>query len=291
MQQQKKAYLFAGATVLLWSTVAPAFKIALREYDYIQVLFLSSIVSTITLFAILKLSKNLTFHSSISDLKKSALNGLLNPFGYYLILFKAYDLLPAQEAQCLNWTWPITLTIMSAIFLGQRLTIRSVVAIFICFFGVLVISTRGDIATLHFSEPLGSALAVGSSLLWATYWILNLKDKREPVKKLFYNFLFGSFYTTVLVILTNSFPQRSSQSFTAGIWIGLFEMSLAFLLWLQALNLADKSSTVGVFAYLTPFISLMFIFLILGEQIMISSVVGLVLIVGGILINRTKASH
>ena len=33
--------------------------------------------------------------------------GLFNPFLYYLVLFKAYDLLEAQEAGTLNYIWPI----------------------------------------------------------------------------------------------------------------------------------------------------------------------------------------
>ena len=34
-------------------------------------------------------------------------SGFLNPFLYYIILFKAYSLLPAQEALSLNYTWPL----------------------------------------------------------------------------------------------------------------------------------------------------------------------------------------
>ncbi len=34
-----------------------------------------------------------------------ALLGLLNPVAYYLVLFKAYDLLPAHVAQPINYTY------------------------------------------------------------------------------------------------------------------------------------------------------------------------------------------
>lgn len=286
MTQQNRAYMYAGATVLLWSTVATGFKIALRELDHIQVLFVASIVSMLSLLVVLLLQGNGAKIRTItaSEFKRSALVGFLNPFFYYFILFKAFDLLPAQEAQPLNWTWPITLSLMSALLLKQKLTIQTLIAVVLCFFGVLIISTQGNITALQFTNLTGDILAVGSSLIWALYWILNLKDEREPVVKLFWNFVFGSIYITIAVIFLSEFPTTLSVSFGAAVYTGLFEMGLAFVLWLNALRLSRDNASVGIFAYMTPFLSLIFISLILGEKILPSSVVGLVFIIGGIVV-------
>jgi drug/metabolite transporter (DMT)-like permease len=98
---QRSAYAYGLATVLLWSTVASAFKLTLRHADPVQLLCISTLVSTLTLLAVLTLQGKLSHLRRINaqDLRRSALLGLLNPFLYYLILFMAYDLLPAQEAQ------------------------------------------------------------------------------------------------------------------------------------------------------------------------------------------------
>jgi hypothetical protein len=53
MSNQSKAYIFAISAVLLWSTIASAFKIALSFLDYIHLLFFASIFSSISLFIIL----------------------------------------------------------------------------------------------------------------------------------------------------------------------------------------------------------------------------------------------
>ncbi len=53
MHNQKKAYIYGLATVLLWSTVASAFKLSLRYLDPVQLLLYSSIVSTLVLACIL----------------------------------------------------------------------------------------------------------------------------------------------------------------------------------------------------------------------------------------------
>jgi hypothetical protein len=53
MDRQTKAYLYAGATVLLWSTVASAFKLTLASLGFLEMLLGASVVSLAALFLIL----------------------------------------------------------------------------------------------------------------------------------------------------------------------------------------------------------------------------------------------
>ena len=143
MKNQAKAYFYASLTVFLWSTVATAFKIALRDLNNIQLLVIANITSLLV-FTVLLLSqgkmhslKNLT----VAGLGLSALQGLLNPFAYYLLVFKAYSLLPAQIAQPANFVWPVVLMLLSAPLLKQPLRLTGVAALLISFAGVLILSS------------------------------------------------------------------------------------------------------------------------------------------------------
>jgi drug/metabolite transporter (DMT)-like permease len=269
--------------------VATAFKLTLKELDFVQVLFFSSWASLFTLLIIIVLQGKiqLIFHQSKKDLINSLFLGLINPTLYYFVLFKAYSLLPAQEAQSLNWTWPIVLTLLSALFLRQKIEIKSIFAILISFSGVMVISTKGDFAELTFRNLTGDLLAVSSSLLWATYWIFNLKDQREPVVKLSTNFLFGVIYNSIVLYFFRS-DSINIKGLIGSCYIGLFEMGITFVVWLKALSLARKSSSVAIFAYLTPFLSLILINFILKESIRLSSFLGLILIISGVVLNTAK---
>ena len=203
MDRQTKAYLYAGATVVLWSTVASAFKLTLAHLSFIEMLLGASLVSLAALFIILLAQGKLAAVRSCSgaDLARSAVLGFLNPFLYYVILFKAYSLLPAQEAQPLNWTWPIMLVLLSIAILKQPIRWASVLAIVVSFLGVLVISTRGDVLAFRFTNLPGALLALGSSVIWALFWIYNVKDRRDEIVKLFLNFVFGSIFTLAAVLL------------------------------------------------------------------------------------------
>lgn len=293
MKNLRRAYGYIALAILFWSTVASAFKLALRELDYVQTLFFASFFSMIVLAAVIIFQKktDLLFKQTKPDIIKSAVMGFLNPFLYYIVLFKAFSLLPAQEAQPLNWTWPIVLTLLSAPLLKQKLRSKSIIGVFVSFTGVLVISTGGNPWNLRFTNLFGDILAVSSSIVWALFWISNLKDHREPVIKLFMGFIFGTIYSFITLLLMSKFMIPEISGLTCTIYIGLFEMGLTFIIWLKALDIAGDNASVANYAFLTPFISLIFIHYIVGETILISSIAGLTLIIGGILIGSVGKNY
>ena len=289
MNARTKSYTYALAAILSWSTAGVAFKIALRQLDFIQVLFLSSFVSAVVLLFILIIQKKISLLRQFTsrDYAYSALLGLLNPFGYYLILFKAYSLLPAQIAQPLNYIWPLMLVLLSVPLLKQKLTRKSLFAILVSFSGVFIISAQGQVSDFQLNEPFGVMLAMGSSIVWALFWIFNIKQQKDEVVQLFLNFVFGLIYLLIPMILFSDFQFiHYSESFVAGIYIGIFEMSVAFVLWLKGLQLAESNDKISNLVYISPFLALLWIHLVLGESIYLTTIVGLSFIVAGIFIQH-----
>ncbi len=290
MTSQQKAYFYAVAAILSWSTIASAFKISLRYFDYLQLLFFASLFSTFVLFIIIIFQKkvHLLKKTQRRDLFSSAFLGFLNPFLYYFVLLKAYSILKAQEAGTLNYIWPITLVLLSIPFLRQKIRWISIVAIVISFLGIVIISTEGSLATLEFSNPFGVALAVGSSIFWALYWIYNMKDKRDEVIKLFTNFIFGTIFIFIAILFSDGLGVISFRGLAGALYIGIFEMGLTYFLWLKALQLSENTAKVSNLVYFSPFISLLIINITIGEKILLSTIAGLILIIGGIILQQTS---
>ena len=128
MKDKSKSLMYTLLAVLFWSTVATAFKLTLQGMNSAQLLFYSSTTSLVVLFFFARINspKMLTQIFSKHQLKKNILLGFINPFVYYLILFKAYSVLPAQEAQPINLTWPLIISIISVIFLKQKLSVKPI---------------------------------------------------------------------------------------------------------------------------------------------------------------------
>jgi drug/metabolite transporter (DMT)-like permease len=293
LQQQKKAYLFGLSAVLAWSTVATAFKISLAHLSPAQLVLYASIASTLCLLGILLGQGRLgsLWPALRQHWRHSLVLGAVNPLIYYLILFQAYALLPAQEAQAINYTWALTMTLLSVPLLKHKLSTYDTVAAIICYLGVLVIGTHGQLLSLHFSSLRGVGFALTSTLLWAAYWIFNARDNREPVLGLTLNFMMSLPLALLYCALTGQLTPVAWQGLAGAAYVGALEMGFTFVLWLSAMKLTSSTAKIANLIFLSPLLSLVLIHFVIGEAILPSTLFGLGLILGGLLLQKLPRSQ
>ena len=292
MTNERSAFCYALSAVLIWSTVATAFKLALQDNGVLVLVAGASVVSLLILAVILAAQKKLTeaLTGFTNRWLRAAVLGAINPLLYYLILFEAYDRLPAQVAQPLNYTWAITLAGLSVPLLGQRLTRMDLVALVLGYSGVILISIAGQKIAGHL-DLLGVFLALLSTVFWALYWIMNTRETGDPTINLFHNFLFATPCLLLLLFFWPDIRVTVTLSSIAGIlYIGLFEMGITFFLWQQAMHRTRNTARLGTLIFLSPIISLMLINLILKEPLQWQTFAGLGLIIVGIWLSQKRSS-
>ncbi len=288
MSNDKKSIIFGLSAVLAWSTVATAFKLALEYAEPLNLVFYSSLFSTIILFfANFKRIKSYQISDLKSNLKKSILPGLLNPFVYYIVLFSSYDMLPAAHAQIINYSWGIILAILSAVVLKKHLKAKSIIGIIVSFAGTGIVIAGASSANKEI-HILGYILAFFSAFLWAIYWILNIKDSRNANEKLFWNFFISLIFILCYSVIDADILTFQKEVIIYSAYIGTFEMGLTFILWGKALYYSDNTAKISNLIYLSPFLSLILINAVLKEAIEMSAVLGLMLIVIGLIINFSQ---
>ncbi len=226
------------------------------------------------------------FSRSKRDYIRSAGLGFLNPFLYYLVLLKAYSILPAQFALSLNYIWPITLVLLSIPLLKQKIGWKSISCIVVSFSGVLVIANKGSFTSIQTPDTYGVLLALSSSLFWSLFWLFNVRDHREEKEKLFLNFIFGFIYILISILLFSNFRMPGVKSILAAVYIGLVECGIAYVFWLKALKITSSTDKISNLVFLSPFVSLLFVHLIIGESIYLSTLAGLALIILGIVLQK-----
>jgi drug/metabolite transporter (DMT)-like permease len=289
----RKAYLFAILAVLFWSTSPTAFKLGLRFQDTYQLLTGATLTSFLVLG--LLLIPGLRFRKLAEfgwrDIGFSLLMGFLNPIAYYLILFRAYSILPAQVAQPLNMVWPIVLVIISVPMLHQKIGWKSIGAMMLSFSGVVLVSLQGGAVEKDPENRLGIVLALSTSVLWAFYWIYNTRDKKDPLVRLFLNFMFASLLLIAAGLLKGDMFPGSFQAWGTAAYVGVFEMGVTFVLWLMAMQYAPATDRISNLVYFAPFLNLVIVNLVLDEKIFQTTVYGIVLLVSGILIQNMIHRH
>ncbi|MCY4130933.1 MAG: DMT family transporter [Gammaproteobacteria bacterium] len=281
--------LVGFAAVLMWSTVAVGFKLGLRSMEPIQLLWIGCCFSWV-LFSIccvvLPSQPRATKHAA-----RASLLGLLNPLLYYIVLLTAYDLLPAHVAQPLNYTWAIVTALLAIPMLRQKLNRSTLIGILVGYFGVLLLVTKGQLTSALGFDPVGIGLALASTLVWAIYWIWSVTVRLEPWWFMWYGFTVAVPLLTILCYFTEGFPRLIWSNFGYGAWIGLLEMGFAFLLWQRAMSTTSSVATLSQLIFLSPMISLILIYTILGESIHYTAFIGICMIFLGLyVVNRQRVN-
>ena len=94
ISEKYRSLFYSLVAVLFWSTIATAFKLTLKGMNSFQLVFYASFTSTVVLgIFVLKKNRNLFKVLVLKDnFTKNLLMGLINPFVFYFVLIKAYDL-------------------------------------------------------------------------------------------------------------------------------------------------------------------------------------------------------
>lgn len=293
MNKGSRPVVLASVAVLSWSTVATAFKVALQSMSTFEMLFVAC-ATALMIFTAWMLATGAWHELRLLTTKlymRFALLGLIAPVVYYLMLFQAYDMLPAQIAQPINYIWPILLAILLAIVEKQPIPTVKYIGMVVSLGGVVIISLGGSIITGGISV-IGIIFAIVSALLWGLYWMVNesLKDKVSEITALFLTFLFGMIY----LFIGNLFMpigHLEPSSLFAGMYIGAFEMGVPYICFGIAIRETRNPALINQMCYLAPFLSLFIISIVLEEPVVMSTYIGLALIIGGIIFNQYLADR
>jgi drug/metabolite transporter (DMT)-like permease len=287
-RSNQESLLFGLMAVGLWSTMATAFKWALLYTTPMQLITAAATVSWLFFAMRLAVSGSLR---SVMEVPRTIrwrclILGLLNPGLYYWILFQAYDLLPAQDAMAINYTWGLTLPLIASLF-SKIVPTRSEIGLaLLSYLGILIIVTDGDLSAFEFTAPLGVLLALLSTVIWGLSWVLNSRfvdtHQLNPEVTLFLNFTAATPILWLLTTLSDGVIALTSASILSGLYVGLLEMGIAFVLWMNALRLTNNPIRVSSLIFLAPPLSLVLITTVLGEPISQSTLLGLVVILLGL---------
>ena len=288
----RRAVKLGLGAVMLWSTVATAFSLSLQYLTPLQLVTLATFFSWC--FFAIRLSAPERWRALRVTSSKARATGLLvgwlNPGLYYVVLFAAYDRLPAQEAMAINYSWGITLALLAAPLLRQRLSSGALLAACISYSGIVVIATRGAPLSLDFAQPLGVGLALLSTLLWSLYWVINTRLSLDPEVNLFLNFS-GALPLLLALLWWSGTPFPALwQGWAGGLYVGLFEMGLAFVLWMGAMKATNSTLRISSLIFLSPPLSLVLIWVIAGEPVKATTLIGLMLILFGLWLQRRAES-
>lgn len=286
---QRISYLNLALCILLWASIPVASKKILVEMTNVQMLFWSTLFSFLVLAGVLLIQgkARLLPRYKVSDYGLMGLLGFLGAYLYYVLLYGALDLTSAAEGFILAYTWPILVSLLAVALLREKLTGRKVIAIAISFFGVVVIVTQGRIVSVAFTSLQGDLLALAGAFVFALFSVLGKRARFDPTVSATVYFAVALVAVAAHLLLP-AFPGNGQglrlPSAAAWPWLlynGVLVNGITYVFWFKALEHGD-TFVISNALYLTPFLSLVYVYYFLEEPVLPSAVVGLLVIVVGI---------
>lgn len=286
------SYIFVLLASLLWGSTAAVAKLLLTNLNNLQVLFFTNLFAFIGLFFIVLFQKKKAIIKTYTrhDYFTFAWMGFIGAFLHVFFLFSALQLLPAQEAFIINYLWPIMVMVFAVLLLKEQITLRKVLGIICSFLGVAIVITKGNFFALQFGNILGILSAIAGAVVFGLFSVLGKKQNYDKFVSMMFYYFFSFFYALIAVFLFSEIPTISIRQLLELAWLGVFTSGVAFVFWFLALKYGDTAK-MSTMIFLTPFISLIYIYFLVGEKILLSSIVGLAVIVVGILIQSINGKN
>lgn len=283
--------LFAA---IVWGASFVTTKIALKEANPQEIVF-TRLILAIAFLAIVVLLKDRNFAAPLRVLKSIILLALIASFHLWI------QVTGLKFTSAANTGWivglsPVFMAIMGVMFFHESMNLIRVGGILLSMFGLILLISKGDFTNVGLISNLGDFLVLASSITWSIYSALNKKISLHfsPLLTIFYLFSFMALILSPFTITPGYVGllfHMSLNAWLAIIFLGLFCSGMAYVLWAQALK-EMEATTVGVFIYIEPFVTVFTAWMILQEHItLLTMLSGLVITLGVFLVNwRPKPS-
>lgn len=215
--------------------------------------------------------------------------GFSGIFAYNFFFFKGLKTIPASRGALLVALNPIMVMLMSAVVYRERITLRKIAGIIISLSGVIIVISRGNIASLFSGLATGDLFMLGCPITWAIYTMAG-----KPVLKLTTPLQASAWASmTGLVMLLifavdEPFPvDIPSKAWLALAYLGVIGTVIAFVWYYDGIKIIGPMRT-AIFTNLVPVFAVLLSVIILQEQVSWYTWLGGLLVIGGVLLVTGK---
>lgn len=284
MKKNNSYIIYASISVLIWATAFLFTQYARESFSSESVGLLRYFCASIVLFVILAVKK-LGF-PKLKDVPKFLLSGGIG-FALYVTAFNmSVQTINGTTSSIIIQISPILTAVFSCILFREKIPVRGWISIVIAFGGVLVLTLWNGV----FSVKPGVLWMLVSALSMSIYNLTQRMFVKDytPLQATSYSIFGGTLF--LLLFLPKAVPEMagaSLKSWGAIVFLGVFASVVAYVCWTKAFSLAKRTSDVSNFMFSMPFLTSLVGFITGGEIPGPETIVGGVLILGGMIMFQT----
>ena len=222
--------------------------------------------------------------------------GFCGIFSYSFFFFSGLQYISASRAALIVALNPAVMTIIAYLFYRERVTALKVLGIVLCFCGVALVVGGGEAQGAAGSRGwLGEALIGGCVLSWSAYSVFCKTVVRQlgPLHTVTYSIYAGTVmlvgYAAATGVLRMDAVWRFSMAeITSLFYLGVIGSAVAYIWYYEGIKQIGVARA-SVFIALNPLSAVLFGAAMLGEQLTLATLLGAVLIIGGIVVENRQS--
>jgi drug/metabolite transporter (DMT)-like permease len=184
--------------------------------------------------------------------------------------------------------WPIFIVFLSLIILKEDLTIKKLLSVVLGFIGVSLVITKGDYASLDFSQIDVLLIVMIGAIAFALFSVLSKVVKVDATNAVMIYFFSAVLYSIITVSSYSTFIIPSGKDWISILINGAFINGISYLFWIKGLQIFDTSK-IAPYLFITPILAAFFLILFFDEPILTIYLVGLFFVIFSGLINSIKS--
>jgi drug/metabolite transporter (DMT)-like permease len=293
MNNQTKGVLFALLATLLWSVnmvIASGIK---GHIPPIGLAFWRWTIACIVLAPFALKSSIENWKIIKNNIRYLMLTALLGITIFNTLIYFAGKTTSAVNLSLIAISIPLFIVAISRIAFKEKVSNKKLMGIAIIITGVLVLITKGSLqALLHINFSIGDLLMLVACFFFACYTILvRLKPTELPAKVfLFSVFVIGAIFLFPFYIWEHLFYKKvllDTKTILITSYVGIFASLVSYYLWNEAIRLIGTSKTALIY-YLIPVFSGILAYFFLDQQIIITQIISMGIIISGLLITNRE---
>jgi len=283
-----RARILLLTACVLWAVSFVATKVALEAAPPLVVVTLRLLISAVCFLPWIVATGGARGLGGSRGLLRLFVLSLFGTSLHYSLQTVGLQFTTASNASLYTTTGPITILVLSALFLGERITARKALGVAVAVAGVLVVMGSETLTSFEFGNVKGDLLVLASLVMWGLFTVYGKRmiDELGALRVTAWVTVIGA-----LAMVPVGWSEARATGFslteiTVEAWLAIAFLGvacsfLATLLYFVALGLSE-SQKVGVYLYTIPPMTAVVASLYLGETITANLMIGAVLVIGGV---------
>lgn len=277
-------HLAAILVVICWGSTYISSKVVLESFSSVQAMFIRLVIAYVTLLALHPKLRRPVWKDELLFLPI----GFLGSSGYFLVTYAGLERTTAGNVSILVALAPILTAVIAHFFTkDEKLHRNALLGAAAAFAGVVLILAGGGGVTMNLA---GSLFALLAALSWAIYSnLLKRMNGRYSSLEISRKVMFYGVITAFPFLLWGGLPELSLLALPRNalnfLFMGAVSSGVCYFLWNRVMTKIGTVTT-NNYMYVSPFVTAITGWLLLGEPMTVIGIFGSVLIVIGLMLTR-----